>query len=166
MARFLGLGYPGGPAIDRAAVRGDPRAFAFPRALADDGFDFSFSGLKTAVVRTVERQPSAATDDVAASFQEAVVDVLVAKAGRAVAALGASGPLPGRRGGRQLAAPPAGRRGRARPPGCRRTCPAGPCAPTTRPWWRPPGPGGWPTTGRARCRWPPTPTCACPSWPR
>ena len=91
VARFLGLGYPGGPAIDVAAVRGDPSAFAFPRAMRDDGYDFSFSGLKTAVVRTVERQPSAATDDVAASFQEAVVDVLVRKAARAVTEVGARG---------------------------------------------------------------------------
>ena len=89
MARYLGLGYPGGPAIDRAARTGDPRAFHFPRAMADEGYDFSFSGLKTAVVRTVERHPDAATDDVAASFQEAVVDVLVAKAVRAVRERGA-----------------------------------------------------------------------------
>jgi N6-L-threonylcarbamoyladenine synthase len=91
VARFLGLGYPGGPAIDRAATRGDPEAFAFPRSLLDDGFDFSFSGLKTAVIRTVERQPEAQSDDVAASFQRAVVDVLVAKALRAVRGEGAAG---------------------------------------------------------------------------
>ena len=57
VARYLGLGYPGGPAIDRVAADGDPTAFAFPRALADDGYDFSFSGLKTAVVRTVDAPP-------------------------------------------------------------------------------------------------------------
>jgi N6-L-threonylcarbamoyladenine synthase len=91
VARYLGLGYPGGPAIDRVAVDGDPTAFAFPRALADDGYDFSFSGLKTAVVRTVDAHPGASTEDVAASFQQAVVDVLVAKAGRAVVATGAAG---------------------------------------------------------------------------
>ncbi|MHB1583999.1 MAG: tRNA (adenosine(37)-N6)-threonylcarbamoyltransferase complex transferase subunit TsaD [Acidimicrobiales bacterium] len=91
VARYLGLGYPGGPAVDRVAPDGDPRAFAFPRALLDAGFDFSFSGLKTAVVRTVERHPEARTEDVAASFQEAVVDVLVAKARRAAAAVGAGG---------------------------------------------------------------------------
>jgi N6-L-threonylcarbamoyladenine synthase len=91
VARYLGLGYPGGPAIDRAATEGDPAAFAFPRALAEDGFDFSFSGLKTAVVRTVDRHPGAATEDVAASFQEAVVDVLVAKTRRAAEAVGARG---------------------------------------------------------------------------
>jgi N6-L-threonylcarbamoyladenine synthase len=89
VARFLGLGYPGGPAIDRAAKQGDPTAFNFPRAMLDDGYDFSFSGLKTAVVRTVERHPDATTADVAASFQEAVVDVLVAKAARAVRERGA-----------------------------------------------------------------------------
>jgi N6-L-threonylcarbamoyladenine synthase len=91
VARFLGLGYPGGPAIDRVAATGDPAAIAFPRALSESGYDFSFSGLKTAVVRHVERDPEAPTADVAASFQEAVVDVLVAKARRAVAATGAKG---------------------------------------------------------------------------
>jgi N6-L-threonylcarbamoyladenine synthase len=91
VARFLGLGYPGGPAIDRIATQGDPAAFAFPRALMEEGCDFSFSGLKTSVVRTVERTPDAATADVAASFQEAVVDVLVAKARRAATACGAAG---------------------------------------------------------------------------
>jgi N6-L-threonylcarbamoyladenine synthase len=90
VARFLGLGYPGGPAIDRIAGEGDPAAFAFPRALRDQGYDFSFSGLKMAVVRAVERDPSLSTVDVAASFQEAVVDVLVTKAVRAVADVGAS----------------------------------------------------------------------------
>jgi N6-L-threonylcarbamoyladenine synthase len=91
VARYLGLGYPGGPAIDRVAKEGDPTAFAFPRSMLDEGYDFSFSGLKTAVVRTVDRLPDSSTVDVAASFQEAVVDVLVAKAGRAVLELGASG---------------------------------------------------------------------------
>ena len=57
VARFLGLGYPGGPAIDRAAVHGDPRAIAFPRAMLHDGLDFSFSGLKTAVVNHVRAHP-------------------------------------------------------------------------------------------------------------
>lgn len=91
VARFLGLGYPGGPAIDRVAREGDPTAFALPRALMDGSYDFSFSGLKTAVVRTVERHPEAATADLAASFQAAVVDVLVAKAAKAVADTGAAG---------------------------------------------------------------------------
>ena len=91
VARFLGLGYPGGPAIDRVAREGDASAFSFPRAMLDDGYDFSFSGLKTSVVRTVERHPSAATPDVAAAFQEAVVDVLVTKAARALSEVGAKG---------------------------------------------------------------------------
>ncbi len=89
VARFLGLGYPGGPAIDRVAATGDPCAFSFPRSYPGDGYDFSFSGLKTAVVRTVARQPDADTADVAASFRQAVVDVLVARARRAAADLGA-----------------------------------------------------------------------------
>ena len=91
VARFLGLGYPGGPAIDRVAREGDASAFSFPRAMLDDGYDFSFSGLKTSVVRTVERHPSAAPPDVAAAFQEAVVDVLVTKAARALSEVGAKG---------------------------------------------------------------------------
>jgi N6-L-threonylcarbamoyladenine synthase len=89
VARFLGLGYPGGPAIDRVAEDGDPEAFAFPRAFLGQGYDFSFSGLKTSVVNTVRKHPEAATEDVAASFRAAVVDVLVAKARRAAADVGA-----------------------------------------------------------------------------
>jgi N6-L-threonylcarbamoyladenine synthase len=91
VARFLGLGYPGGPAIDRVAVRGDPEAVTFPRALLHDGLDFSFSGLKTAVVNHVRAHPDVRTEDVAASFQQAVVDVLVAKALRAARDVGAMG---------------------------------------------------------------------------
>jgi N6-L-threonylcarbamoyladenine synthase len=79
VARFLGLGYPGGPAIDRVARDGDPNAIPFPRPMLDDGFDFSFSGLKTAVVQYVRKHPDVEIADVAASFQAAVVDVLVAK---------------------------------------------------------------------------------------
>ncbi|GIU85600.1 MAG: tRNA N6-adenosine threonylcarbamoyltransferase [Acidimicrobiia bacterium] len=79
VARFLGLGYPGGPAIDRLAARGDPEAVPFTRPMLDDGDDFSFSGLKTAVVRHVRANPDADVADVAASFQAAVVDVLVTK---------------------------------------------------------------------------------------
>jgi N6-L-threonylcarbamoyladenine synthase len=89
VARYLGLGYPGGPAIDRDAVLGDPRAIAFPRAMLDDGLAFSFSGLKTAVVNYVRHHPDVDTADVAASFQQAVVDVLVAKACRAATQVGA-----------------------------------------------------------------------------
>ncbi len=91
VARYLGLGYPGGPAIDRLAMEGDPTAIAFPRAMRDEGYDFSFSGLKTAVVNHVRRHPDVATDDVAASFQAAVVDVLVHKLRRAAADVGAKG---------------------------------------------------------------------------
>ncbi len=91
VARYLGLDYPGGPAIQKAAEAGDPTAFAFPRALLGEGLDLSFSGLKTAVVRAVEKHPEASNEDVAASFQQAVVDVLVAKAVRAVQLTSAQG---------------------------------------------------------------------------
>jgi N6-L-threonylcarbamoyladenine synthase len=91
VARFLGLGYPGGPAIEDAARHGDPESFAFPRAMRDEGLDFSFSGLKTAVVRAVRARPDARDEDVAAAFQQAVVDVLVAKAMRAAESIGARG---------------------------------------------------------------------------
>ena len=90
VARLLGLPFPGGPPIDRLAREGDPSAIAFPRGLTagrDPAFAFSFSGLKTAVARWVEARERAGepvpTADVAASFQEAVVDVLTAKAVRA-----------------------------------------------------------------------------------
>ena len=89
VARFLGLGYPGGPAIDSVAMSGDPEAIRFPRSMMDDGLDFSFSGLKTSVVNHVRNNPSVSTEDVAASFQAAVVDVLVAKARRAAQQHGA-----------------------------------------------------------------------------
>ena len=91
VARFLDLGYPGGPAIDRAALDGDPEAIRFPRAIMDEGYDFSFSGLKTAVVNCVRKHPDVSSEDVAASFQAAVVDVLVTKARRAAAEIGATG---------------------------------------------------------------------------
>jgi len=89
VARFLGLGYPGGPAIDRLSASGDPSAVAFPRGLRGEGFDFSFSGLKTSVVRYVRANPGVSTADVAASFQEAVVDILVEKTRQAAASVGA-----------------------------------------------------------------------------
>jgi N6-L-threonylcarbamoyladenine synthase len=79
VARFLGLGYPGGPAIDRVALDGDPEAIRFPRPMRGEGHDFSFSGLKTAVVQYVRKHPDAEVADVAASFQAAIVDVLVEK---------------------------------------------------------------------------------------
>ncbi len=89
VARFLGLGYPGGPAIEVAARKGDPDAVALPRPMLGQGLDCSFSGLKTAVVTAVRAKPDLETRDVAAAFQQAVVDVLVAKALEAAAAVGA-----------------------------------------------------------------------------
>ena len=88
VARVLGLPFPGGPPIDKAARLGDAEAIAFPRGKANDGtLDFSFAGLKTAVARWVEARQAAGepvpVNDVAASFQEAVVDVLTRKAIRA-----------------------------------------------------------------------------------
>jgi N6-L-threonylcarbamoyladenine synthase len=88
IARFMGLGFPGGPAIDRLAREGDPAAYAFPRAMLHDGtYDLSMSGLKTAVVRELRRLEAAGIEpdlaDVAASFQEAIVDVQVIKTLRA-----------------------------------------------------------------------------------
>ena len=85
VARVLGLPFPGGPHIDRAAGAGDPRSVSFPRSKYRDGTaDFSFSGLKTAVARWVEAREAAGEPvpvaDVAASFQEAVADVLTRKA--------------------------------------------------------------------------------------
>jgi N6-L-threonylcarbamoyladenine synthase len=95
VARYLGMGYPGGPLIDKLAKDGDPQAIAFPRGMIDRDderrHDFSFSGLKTAVVNHVRRHPDVSTADVAASFQEAVVDVLVTKARRAAQEVGAKG---------------------------------------------------------------------------
>jgi N6-L-threonylcarbamoyladenine synthase len=91
VARFLGLEYPGGPAIDREAVHGDPEAIRFPRAMLHEGLDFSFSGLKTSVMNHVRKNPDVSTADVAASFQAAVVDVLVQKARRAAEQVGAKG---------------------------------------------------------------------------
>ncbi|MGI8679875.1 MAG: tRNA (adenosine(37)-N6)-threonylcarbamoyltransferase complex transferase subunit TsaD [Jatrophihabitans sp.] len=86
VARLIGLPYPGGPSIDTAAADGDPTAIRFPRPLtgpADPPLGFSFSGLKTAVARYVEAHPHPDVNDVAASFQEAVADVVTTKALRA-----------------------------------------------------------------------------------
>jgi N6-L-threonylcarbamoyladenine synthase len=91
VARYLDLGYPGGPAIDEAALSGDPEAIRFPRAMMGEGLDFSFSGLKTAVMNHVRKHPDVSSADVAASFQAAVVDVLVTKARRAAAQVEAKG---------------------------------------------------------------------------
>jgi N6-L-threonylcarbamoyladenine synthase len=88
IARFIGLGFPGGPALDKLARDGDPASIRFPRAMADSGdYDFSLSGLKTAVLRYVKGERQAGREvslaDLAASFQEAIVDVQVAKTMRA-----------------------------------------------------------------------------------
>jgi N6-L-threonylcarbamoyladenine synthase len=85
VARFLGLGYPGGPIIDQLAKTGNPEAVNFTRPMLNDGYDFSFSGLKTAVVNLVSKSqsPVPSSQDIAASFQQAVVDVLVEKTVRA-----------------------------------------------------------------------------------
>lgn len=108
VARLLNLSYPGGPAIERAAREGDPAAYSFPRALHGEGYDFSFSGLKTAVLRAVQPpqggkrppknegmtpdqlSPGVNIADVAASFQAAVVEVLVDKTLAAAGAHGAT----------------------------------------------------------------------------
>lgn len=93
VARLLGLGYPGGRALDDLARTGDPRAIGFPRGMTgprDAPYAFSFSGLKTAVARYLEANPDADPADVAAGFQEAVADVLTAKAVRAATDLGVS----------------------------------------------------------------------------
>lgn len=99
-ARLLGLGYPGGPAIERAAAGGDSEAFQLPVAMRDDPrLDFSFSGLKTALLYIVrDLGPEATTErraDLAASFQAAVVDQLVVKLGRAARGGTRRRPLPG-----------------------------------------------------------------------
>jgi N6-L-threonylcarbamoyladenine synthase len=82
-ARLIGLPYPGGPSVQKAAVNGDPKRFNFPRALQDGSYNFSFSGVKTAVLRTVrelEKQNAPLpVDDLAASFQTAVIEVLFDK---------------------------------------------------------------------------------------
>jgi N6-L-threonylcarbamoyladenine synthase len=92
VAKLLGLAYPGGPAVSRAAETGDPAAYEFPRPLAGSpGLDFSFSGLKTAVALEVERQRARGPLDartlanLAAAFEQAAVDVLLARARRALA---------------------------------------------------------------------------------
>ncbi len=91
VARMLGLGFPGGPAIQRAAEAGDPTRFPLPRAWLGDSYDFSFSGLKTAVLRLLEELgPNPPVADVAASFQAAIVDVLATKTVRAATEFGAA----------------------------------------------------------------------------
>ena len=93
VARLIGLPYPGGPSVQKAAANGDPRAFHFPRARMDGSWDFSFSGLKTAVLRTVRQIEAEGkplpVDDLAASFQAAVTDVLFTKTMKAAQVFGA-----------------------------------------------------------------------------
>lgn len=93
LARVMGLGFPGGPAIDRISEGGDPAAVDFPRAMPDRPYHFSFSGLKTSVVTYIEKVSKSGDlppiEDVAASIQEAIVDVLVDKTFAAVDATGA-----------------------------------------------------------------------------
>jgi N6-L-threonylcarbamoyladenine synthase len=93
-ARLLKLPYPGGPSVQKAAVTGKPKAFSFPRARTDSPWDFSFSGLKTSVLREVRRMEAAnepvPVEDMAASFQAAVVDTLLAKTLAAAREFGAT----------------------------------------------------------------------------
>ncbi len=89
-ARMLGLGYPGGPAIQRAAEGADPQRYSLPRAWLKGSYDFSFSGLKTALLRTVQSGGSEpVVPDLAAAFQEAIVDVLATKTIEAARQFGA-----------------------------------------------------------------------------
>jgi N6-L-threonylcarbamoyladenine synthase len=84
VARWLGLGYPGGPAIDRLAGEGDATSLELPVSMVGPGLDLSFSGLKTAVVRATARHPELSSADVAASFQHAAVEQLLRKLRRAL----------------------------------------------------------------------------------
>ena len=126
-ARLLGLGYPGGPALDRLARGGDPEAFDFPRS-APGELDFSFSGVKTALLYRLRDEPEADHADLAASYQRAIVDALVARTRTALERdrPGAAGDRR-RRGGQLRAARRRGRAGRARLGAA-----AASCAPTTR----------------------------------
>jgi N6-L-threonylcarbamoyladenine synthase len=87
-ARLLGLGYPGGPALSRLAAGGDPSAFAFPTAARVGGLDFSFAGLKTALLYKLRDEPEAERADLAASFQRAIVEALARRTERALRATG------------------------------------------------------------------------------
>ena len=91
VARFLDVGYPGGPAIDALASQGNASSIEFPRAMMHDGLNVSFSGLKTSVINYVRKNPDVSNTDIAASFQEAVVDVLCAKTIKAAQQVGARG---------------------------------------------------------------------------
>jgi N6-L-threonylcarbamoyladenine synthase len=89
VARILELGYPGGPAVQVAAQQGDDSHVALPRAWLPESYDFSFSGLKTAVLRLTQQADPPAAQDVAAAFQESVVEVLVEKTRQAAVEFGA-----------------------------------------------------------------------------
>lgn len=86
VSKALGLGYPGGPKIQEAALRGNAKAVHFTRPMLHEGYEFSFSGLKTAVLVHMQSAERVSDDDICAAFQEAVVDVLVTKVIRAVRA--------------------------------------------------------------------------------
>ena len=88
VAKLLGFGYPGGPIIDAISLKGDPRAITFPKANLMGGFDFSFSGLKTAVMNYLRKYPGSKKEDISASFQTAVIEVLVDRISAAVKAEG------------------------------------------------------------------------------
>ncbi len=88
VARYLGLGYPGGPIIDQVSSQGDPNAIIFPKPMINDGLDFSFSGLKTAVIKWAGKNPTTDAADIAASFQKSAVQVLVTKTARAIVETG------------------------------------------------------------------------------
>ena len=160
VARLLGLPFPGRPAHRPGGPRrASSVAIDFPRGLTSrrdlerHRFDFSFSGLKTAVARWVEAREAAGEPvpvaDVAASFQEAVCDVLTRKAVRRRGERRRRGPADRRRGGGQLAAAGAGRGagGRGRASGC--GCPGPGCAPTTARWSPRWAPSWWPGAGSA-----------------
>lgn len=91
VARAMGLEYPGGPIIDRLAAQGNPHAIDFPRAMRDGSYNFSFSGVKTSVMNYLRKNPDYEINDVAASFQQAVVDILLEKTRAAAKAIGAKG---------------------------------------------------------------------------
>ena len=126
-ARLLGLGYPGGPAVDRLAREGDPEAFAFPRSQPGEGLDLSFSGLKTSLLYRLrdlgEAEVERLRPDLAASYQRAIVDALVARAEQALAREG-DRPLRRRRRGRGELGAEADARGALRAQGRRPVEPA------------------------------------------
>ena len=151
VARFLGLGYPGGPAIDRLATKGDPDRDRVPAARCSTTATTSRSpGSRPRSCSTCASIPMLDVADVAASFQAAVVDVLVTKLLRVAEQTGMSTRRDRRRCGRELrAAGPAARRGRDAA-GCASCCRASRCAPTTRRWSRRSPGGASPPTARPR----------------